>query len=73
MYCNYNFKKKSELKAAVASGHKVGIFQPNEMFSNPKSAPDYTGKAYLEGPHYPAAHSWYAEVELVNGFIVKVK
>ena len=28
---------------------------------------------YLEGPHYPAAHTWYAEAELINGVIVKVK
>lgn len=33
----------------------------------------YTGKVCLEGPHYPAAHSWYAEGEMVDGILVKVK
>ena len=32
-----------------------------------------TLKAYLEGPHYPEPHKWYAEVEMKDGVIVKVK
>lgn len=43
---------------------------------NPGLGPDlsnYTGKICLEGPHYPAAHTWYAEAELVSGIVVKVK
>lgn len=43
---------------------------------NPGLDPDlsgYTGKVYLEGPHYPAPHSWYAEVELKDGIVIKVK
>ncbi len=34
---------------------------------------NFTGKVYLEGPHYPKPHTWYAEAELVNGVVVKVK
>jgi hypothetical protein len=30
------------------------------------------GVAFLEGPHYPAPHTWYAKVQLKNGLVVKV-
>ena len=73
MYSERNFKTKKQLKDAVAAGEPIRIFQPNDMFGNPKAASDYTGTATLEGPHYPAPHSWYAQVELKNGLVVKVK
>lgn len=34
---------------------------------------DYTGSIALEGPHYPAAHTWYAACEMKNGVIIKVR
>ncbi len=69
MYSTTNFKSKKELKEAVASGKKVGIFQPGPFGGNePKS-----GVVCLEGPHYPQPHKWYAEAVIENGFIVKVK
>lgn len=43
---------------------------------NPGLGPDlsnYTGKVYLEGPHYPKPHTWYAEAELKDGIVIKVK
>jgi len=73
MYTHQNFKSKKALKDAVAAGQEVGIFQPNEMFPNPKAAPNFTGQAAVEGPHFPKSHSWYATVEVVNGRVVKVK
>lgn len=72
MYATTNFKNKKALKEAVAAGKTIGIYQPNDMFGNPKAAPDYTGKASLEGPWYPAPHTWYSSVEVVNGKVVKV-
>jgi len=71
MYTTINFKTKKALIDAVAAGKEVGVYQPNEMIPNPKAAPDYTGRAAVEGPWNP--HSWYGEVELVKGKIVKVK
>jgi hypothetical protein len=73
MYTERNFKTKKQLKEAVAMGSRVTIYQPNDIFNNPASAPDYTGKAFVEGPHYPQAHTWYAEVTMQDGVIVKVK
>ena len=69
MYTLQNFKTKKALKEAVAAGEKLGYFQPGPFGGN---EPD-TGTIFLEGPHYPAAHTWYAQAEVVEGVIVKVK
>jgi len=66
MYSEKNFKTKKELKEAVAKGDKIGIYSPG--LGTPK---DY-GTEYLEGPHYPEAHKWYATVEMNDGIIVRV-
>lgn len=73
MYTITDFKTKKQLKEAVAEGREVRIYQPGGMFDPPEAAPNYTGKAYLEGPHYPKPHTWYAVAELVDGVVVKVK
>ena len=69
MYTTINFKSKKALKEAVANGEKVTIYQPGPFGGNePKN-----GKVCIEGPHYPEPHRWYAECEIVDGYIVKVK
>ena len=73
MYSKTNYKTKKELKQAMADGKQVTIFQPGGIFNPPEANPTYTGIAHLEGPHYPAPHTWYAQVELNAGIIVKVK
>ena len=77
-YTVINFKTKKELKEAVAlhqthsncrDAHAVRCYEPG-------LGPDlsnYTGKVCLEGPHYSRPHCWYAEAELLNGVIVKVR
>lgn len=67
-YTTKNFKTKKELKEAVTSGKDVRCYQPG-------LGPDlsnFTGRVYLEGPHYPQPHKWYAQAELVDGIVVKV-
>lgn len=75
-YTVINFKTKKALKEAV-SGSIVGQNGVGPITCyNPGLGPDlsnYTGKVYLEGPHYPAAHTWYAEAELKNGVVIKVE
>lgn len=69
-YTVINFKTKKDLKRYVADG-----FGPVRCYQ-PGLGPDlsnYTGKVCLEGPHYPAPHRWYAEAELKDGVVVKVK
>ena len=72
MYTSINFKTKKQLKEAIAAGKHVSVYQPNDMFGNPKASPDYSGKATVEGPHYPEPHRWYATVVVENGRVVKV-
>lgn len=67
MYTDVNFKTKKALKDAVAAGQKISVYAPG--LGTPKA----NGTEFVEGPHYPAAHSWYAQVEMKDGVIVKVK
>lgn len=66
-YTDRNFKTKKALKEAVAAGEKIGVFNPG------LGVAPTNGRVSLEGPHYPAAHSWYAEATVVDGVITKVK
>lgn len=71
-YVSPNFKSKKALKEAVADGKKVEVYQPNNMFGV-EFEPGQRGIA-IEGPHFPARHSFYAIVDLdENGFVCKVK
>lgn len=65
-YTDVNFKSKKALKDFVKAGLAVTIYNPGLG-----EAP-VNGRAYLEGPHYPAPHTWYASVEVKDGIIVKV-
>jgi hypothetical protein len=69
MYTHHNFKSKKALKEAIAAGKEVTYYQPGPFAGNePRD-----GTIYLEGPHYPEAHKWYASATAVGGAIVKVK
>ena len=81
MYTDKNFKTKKALKEAVAAyhtlspldgqrqGRAVTYFQPGPFAGNERQ----NGTIALEGPHYPAPHSWYATATVENGIVVKVK
>lgn len=77
-YTVKNFKTKKELKEAVSyymNSEEVARLKAAVRCYNPGLGPDlsnYSGKVYLEGPHYPQPHKWYAQAELVNGIVVKV-
>ena len=69
MYTDKNFQTKKALKEAVASGQRVGIFQPGPFGGNePKD-----GTTAVEGPWYPQPHKWYAGVTLKDGVIIAVR
>jgi len=68
MYAEKNFQTKKALKEAVAAGEQVRYFQPGPFGGNEKTE----GTIYLEGPHYPQPHKWYAKAEVKGGVIVKV-
>lgn len=67
MYTTQNFKTKKALKDAVAAGAEVRLFAPG------LGAPKQNGTEFVEGPHYPEPHRWYAQVEMKDGVVVKVK
>ena len=68
MYASTNFKTKKQLKDAVKRGERVTLFSPG-----PFRAPQLDGTEYVEGPHYPEPHRWYAAVVVRNGIVVEVK
>jgi hypothetical protein len=65
-YTSTNFKTKKALKEALKDGKKITVFSPG-----PFPVP-VNGRVTLEGPHYPAPHTWYASATLVDGVITKV-
>ena len=67
MYTRTNYKTKKALKDAVAAGEEVRLYAPG------LGSPKENGTEYVEGPHYPAPHTWYAQVTMVDGKVVKVK
>jgi hypothetical protein len=67
MYVSPNFPTKTALKKAVAAGEEVTVFAPG------LGTPKENGVETIEGPHYPKPHTWYAQVVVENGKVVKVK
>ena len=66
VYTVTNYKTKKALKEDLKAGKKIEVFQPGMG-----SLPD-EGEVSLEGPHYPAPHTWYARAKIKNGVITKV-
>lgn len=67
-YTEINFKTKKALKAAVAEGGQIRVYQPGPFASSMPA----TGQVALEGPHYPEPHRWYASATIENFIIKKV-
>lgn len=65
-YTTTNYRTKKAMKEAVAAG-PVEVYQPGPFGPDVKD-----GRAYIEGPHYPEPHRWYAAVDVKDGVIVKV-
>lgn len=68
MYTDKNYKTKKELIADVKAGKKVHVYQPGGIFPSQTA-----GQCCIEGPHYPAPHTWYASATIADGVIVKVR
>lgn len=66
-YVDGNPKTKKELKERIAAGKHIDVFCPGigEVPQN--------GTVYLEGPHYPKMHSWYAQGTMKDGRLVAIK
>ena len=70
MYTEKNFKTKKALKDDVKAGNTVYVY--DTALISPKQQDDINGTVYLEGPHHPEPHKWYAQVECERGKVVKV-
>ena len=65
-YVTPNYKTKKALKTALLDGRHVGVFQLG------LGVIPINGTVYLEGPHYPKPHRWYAQGTMKSGRLVKV-
>jgi hypothetical protein len=65
-YVSPNLKTKKALREAVAAGNRITVYEPGLG-----TAP-VNGAAYIEGPHYPEPHRWYAQVEVTDGVVTRV-
>lgn len=63
-YVTGNPSTKKALRELVASG-KARVFEPG-------LGQITDGVAFIEGPHYPKPHKWYAKVRVQAGLITKV-
>lgn len=72
MYATENFRSKAALKAAVKEYNETGQ-RPVTIFAPGLGTPKVNGVEYLEGPHYPKPHTWYAQVTMRDGVVIAVK
>lgn len=68
-YTHTNFKTKKALKEALANGERVTVYQPGPFGPNVTE----NGTVYLEGPHYPEPHRWYANGVMKDGILISVR
>lgn len=66
-YVNPNAKTKEQLKEWLALGREIEVYQPG-LGSVPLN-----GTISLEGPHYPAPHTWYAVGVMDEGKLIRVR
>lgn len=66
MYVKPNFRTKKELKEAVARGDEVRVFQLGPFPGR------RDGTAFVEGPHAPEPHRWYAQVRIEDRVVKEV-
>lgn len=66
MYVRPNFKTKKSLREAVERGEDVLVFSPG------LGEPERNGEEFVEGPHFPEPHRWYAKVRTAGGKVVAV-
>lgn len=67
-YVDPNYKTKKQFKEAVKNGVAHYPYNPSGMYPTAQD-----GRISIEGPHYPQPHSWYADCDVVNGVITKVR
>ena len=72
-YVDPDYKTKKAFKEAVKAGVQHRPYNPSGMFPLNGRDQDWSGHTTVEGPHYPKPHTWYAQVDVADGVVVKVK
>ena len=67
-YIYPNYKTKKAMVEAVKAGDKYMI-RRNYVHDESQVI---TGEVFLEGPHHPQPHKWYAKVFVKDGKIVEI-
>jgi hypothetical protein len=67
MYTEINFKTIKEIKEAIAAGKQLRVLPCLHRLV------PVNGTVFLEGPHYPQPHKWYAQGTMKDGVLVGVK
>lgn len=67
MYTVKDYRTKKALREDFMAGARIECFQPGPFPGTE------TGSCCIEGPHYPAPHSWYASAVLENRVIVRLE
>ncbi len=70
MYVQPNYKSKAALKRGLNAGDYVTIYQVGPFGGN---EPENAKGLAVEGPHFPAPHSWYGQVTVEDGQVVSVR
>lgn len=67
-YVDPDYKTKKEFKEAVDKGVEHRPYNPSGAFPTKTD-----GTEFIEGPHFPKPHKWYAQALVRGGVVVKVK
>jgi hypothetical protein len=67
-YTHRDFKNGKQLREAFKAGEKITAYQPGPF--GPTLA---DGDHVIEGPKYPAPHTYYVGVVVKDGVIVRIK
>ena len=65
-YTQKNYKTKKALREDITAGKTIWV---QADFATGK-VPE--GDVYLEGPHYPAPHTWFAKTEVRGGRVIRI-
>ena len=65
-YTDYDFTTKKSLKEAVKAGKHITVYSPG-IGTVPTN-----GTVFLEGPHSPKVHTWYAQGLMEDGKLVEI-
>lgn len=71
MYTHVDFPTKSALKEAVRKNNEEGG-PAVTLYAPGYGEPRENGIEYVEGPHAPKQHTWYARVRVHEGVVVEV-